>query len=933
MYNLLLLLAIIVYAQLIFTTVYAQPSIPTTAIPTTAIPTTAIPTTTIPTTAIPTTVPTSIPTTTHAPTLKPSASPSTSGPSAAPTVYPTAKQTANPTTSTLNCGQCNSIQNGVCQFTNSVNFINCNPNNNNNPNQYTTCVYSGGIYSSISISSGVHITAESSCELTFNNISMFSMMKRAKLSAFAVNITSPSIYIQGEISTLSFYNFQSEGDAKNATYGGSYGGSGGRQLCDNTYFSNTNFNQIGHFVVPQDYNQTGYNSSFGAKGCCGHKSGVGGGRIVLSSSKLVNISGGILRADGNVSTDSKAGSGSGGSVTIIANSLVGEGFISVVGGNAYGVIPKSNNRRFLTYSFEGPLLLPIKMNRVVGGTKNPTPIPTHAPTMPAPTAKPRPTLQPTFSPTITARGAGGGGGRIYLNVKNTLNDISYDKWKFHGGYANSNNCLRGSPGSLYITNGVSGTVIFNNTFSPSFATSNIDVLPLTNLNVNNYYSNIFVNEGMKANTFTLNTNSLLITGEVVMFTIAETFYVDLTSRIYYNQNLSISTTLDNLEIDGQIFSSSRSFSSLLLRSDKNISMSSSLNLFKNNNLVYMNASGLIFNSKSAILMNSSKCLTNSSTIDPTLIMKNQCLLNNEIDFPKPGSYHANALILSATSIIINDNSQFQASIILACSRNIEVGKNVVISAVGLGCAKQVSVSAATSSESGDPPNFILLPGSSSENGGTGGGIVAFMASEGLNFASNSIFNVSGKKGGFGGSILLSSNLLNLDTNTYLDGANGNVSIFYQQNNIITYIPYPQNCDDSNNDFPCEINKFIVLSNITTSAPHGKIAWPWCPVGYGGLHDKYKSYTSGGLVCKICETDSGDGYYNIVDDDDSGCNKCSDSKSTMIPENSFYTPYDSNEVNKGSIICTVDYSHYTTQDFNFQTCCYKCKPGYRTSITS
>ena len=255
------------------------------------------------------------------------------GSSIAPSLQPKASPTVQQTTSTLNCGQCNSIQNGVCQFTNSVNFINCDPNSKN-PNQYTTCVYSGGIYSSISISSGVHITAESSCELSFNNISMFSMMKQAKLSAFAVDITSPSIYIQGEISTLSFFNFQSEGDAKNATYGGSYGGSGGRQLCDNTYFSNTNFNQIGHFVVPQDYNQTGYNSSFGAKGCCGPNSGVGGGRIVLSSSKLVNISGGILRADGNVSTDSKAGSGSGGSVTIIANSLVGEGFISVVGGNA-----------------------------------------------------------------------------------------------------------------------------------------------------------------------------------------------------------------------------------------------------------------------------------------------------------------------------------------------------------------------------------------------------------------------------------------------------------------------------------------------------------------------------------------------------------------------------------------------------------------------
>jgi hypothetical protein len=155
------------------------------------------------------------------------------------------------------------------------------------------------------------------------------------------------------------YDGPGASSASNFSLGASYGGSGGRPICAEA-FANTgqvcfvalgishlylflkykcgvlcmSTTQIGSVDVMQNaYFPIATNPTFGS-GAGLSSSGVGGGRIILMSSASIFLNDtGALLAEGSASAEPLLGSGSGGSVSLIAPSLSGTGLVSVAGGN------------------------------------------------------------------------------------------------------------------------------------------------------------------------------------------------------------------------------------------------------------------------------------------------------------------------------------------------------------------------------------------------------------------------------------------------------------------------------------------------------------------------------------------------------------------------------------------------------------------------
>ncbi len=143
--------------------------------------------------------------------------------------------------------------------------------------------------------------------------------------------------------------------------GGSYGGSGGRQACNNSYFVNIDTQasgfkmifrstvificfQLGSVDIVPDVGVSATNNpTYGSGG--GLLGGRGGGRIILEAATgNVFISGGgrVSAAGGappvyatNGVSVSAYGGGSGGAVVVTANNFTNLGLISVAGGPSY----------------------------------------------------------------------------------------------------------------------------------------------------------------------------------------------------------------------------------------------------------------------------------------------------------------------------------------------------------------------------------------------------------------------------------------------------------------------------------------------------------------------------------------------------------------------------------------------------------------------
>lgn len=104
---------------------------------------------------------------------------------------------------------------------------------------------------------------------------------------------------------------------------GAHGGRGGN--ADGTFLTSTASTTYGNFSSPLEFGS-------GGSGQC---AGTGGGIVHIEAIMSLENNG-IISADGGVSTVS-CGGGSGGSILIETDSLLGSGIIRAVGGNGNGM--------------------------------------------------------------------------------------------------------------------------------------------------------------------------------------------------------------------------------------------------------------------------------------------------------------------------------------------------------------------------------------------------------------------------------------------------------------------------------------------------------------------------------------------------------------------------------------------------------------------